>query len=861
MSTDLIGTTLAHFRIVAKLGEGGMGVVYEATDDKLGRTVAIKVLPPDATGDPERRQRFLREARAAAAVTHPNLATLYEVGEHEGRVFLVMEYIEGRTLRRVLADERVSVVEALRVARHIVSGVARAHERGIVHRDLKPENVMIDREREVKVLDFGLAKLRAEVAPLDSKTALGEAETAPAVTQDGHAIGTPGYMSPEQGRGKPVDERTDVFALGAVLYELLTGERAFRGETTVDLIVAVSRDTPDAPSTKNAEVSAELDAIIAKCLVKEQGGRYANARELLVALDALSTATARTVAATPKTPSRAPIVLGALFVITALAVAAIVVPRLHGGAPPAPSSSASAVASSPLAQRGTAVTDRPPPITSSPEAAAEYAAAMQHFRDGQGSLGAQTLRHALAIDPRFGAAAVLLAGNEGLDADLIAVAAAQRATLDERDAAILDALRAEVARDPPDPMKTADEWRGLVARFPTDPLLMILACDPIANSGDVEGALALTARAAALDPKYAGALAMRASWLAASGDLEGALATANACVASFPSASGCIRQRIDVETRRGECSKIEGDARKIIAIEPNGAWAYDELATALVLRGAPLESVLQALQRQRDLHTNPFDKERLDLTLPVATSWFTGNFADLVANVSMWEVARHDARNEAWAETIAYLEVISYVQSGDTARALAVVDDHARRVPALIPNGGTYRASLLAMLRRAGRMSAKDYAATRDKWISDLRASEPLPGSNEAWFWYYAAGVETADEAREALAALPSFSPLPPNEADEWHEKLMGHVLLLAGRTDDALPHLRSAAAACFNWGQDFFWHFQVSEELGDVLAATGDKDGACAAFGAVTARWTAKPSSLIASGARAGAAKLGCAR
>jgi serine/threonine protein kinase len=218
---SLVGTTLSHFSIVAKLGEGGMGVVYKATDTTLRRTVALKVLPANVASDPERRRLFLREARAAAAVTHPNLVTIYEVGEADGQVFLALDFIDGRTLRHALDDGRMSVDEALRIARDLARGMARAHEAGIVHRDLKPDNVMIAKDGLLKVLDFGIARVAPKSDPTEP-TDLGR-ETGSALTLEGRVVGTPGYMSPEQARGKPVDATTDVFAFGVVLYEMLAG--------------------------------------------------------------------------------------------------------------------------------------------------------------------------------------------------------------------------------------------------------------------------------------------------------------------------------------------------------------------------------------------------------------------------------------------------------------------------------------------------------------------------------------------------------------------------------------------------------------------------------------------------------------
>jgi serine/threonine protein kinase len=278
---DLVGQSLAHFHIVEKIGEGGMGIVYRATDEKLLRTVALKVLPEALAADEQRRRRLLQEARAAAAVTHPNIASVHEVGESAGRIFIAMEYVDGEALRSRLGVP-LDVASALQIALQIARGLAKAHRAQVVHRDLKPDNVMISEDGHVKLLDFGLAKLGEE--RLQAPAALAQQDTLPEVTQHGHLVGTPAYMSPEQARGQSVDARTDVYALGVVLYEMLTGNRPFTGETTQDVLAAIVRDTPARVARCNPLVPPEVDQIVARCLEKVRDARYANGEELLEAL-------------------------------------------------------------------------------------------------------------------------------------------------------------------------------------------------------------------------------------------------------------------------------------------------------------------------------------------------------------------------------------------------------------------------------------------------------------------------------------------------------------------------------------------------------------------------------------------------
>jgi eukaryotic-like serine/threonine-protein kinase len=275
---------LAHFTILGPLGEGGMGIVYRARDEKLGRVVALKVLPTEFEADEKSRNRFIREARSAAAVTHPNIVTVFEIGEAQGRVFIAMELVQGRSLRALMEEGPVPVPTALRLAIQLVAGVAKAHEAGVVHRDLKPENALVTAEQHVKVLDFGLAKQSEVEGTLVTVTVTGTGEL---------VLGTPAYMSPEQMRAQTVTPATDVFALGVILYELLTGHRPFTGNNLPQLVRSIERDAPKPPSSVDARIPAAFDAVVAKCLAKEPAQRYANAGALLAELHKLEAAPSR----------------------------------------------------------------------------------------------------------------------------------------------------------------------------------------------------------------------------------------------------------------------------------------------------------------------------------------------------------------------------------------------------------------------------------------------------------------------------------------------------------------------------------------------------------------------------------------
>ena len=279
MSEDLPdGLVVGDFKIVRRLGAGAMGVVYEAIERSLGRTVALKVLSAEKTREPSRRARFLREARAAATVQHPALPTVFRVEPHDERVYIAMELIRGRTLREVLRGGRLAIDECVRIAKAVASALGAAHTAGIVHRDIKPDNVMIGDGGVVKVLDFGIARI-------DEGAFAHDGDKADPLTAQGRILGTPGYMAPEQGAGGFVDARADVFALGAMLYEMVTGRPAFTGETAIDVIIASAQDPVVPVVTLRPDAPPALCALIERCLAKAPGDRPADGTALLAAFE------------------------------------------------------------------------------------------------------------------------------------------------------------------------------------------------------------------------------------------------------------------------------------------------------------------------------------------------------------------------------------------------------------------------------------------------------------------------------------------------------------------------------------------------------------------------------------------------
>jgi Tol biopolymer transport system component/predicted Ser/Thr protein kinase len=279
----MIGKTISHYRILEKLGEGGMGVVYKVRDSHLDRFVALKILPAEKVADPDRKRRFVQEAKAASSLNHPHIVTIHDIDEADGVHFIAMEYVEGKTLDQLIPRHGMRLNEALKVAVPIADALAAAHEAGIVHRDLKPGNLIVTDKGQVKVLDFGLAKLTEKVLPGAQDATL----TAKLGTEENQIVGTVAYMSPEQAEGKKVDARSDIFSFGSVLYEMLTGQRPFQGDSKLSIMTAILREDPKPAAQIVKNLPQEVERIIARCLRKDQSRRFQHMGDVKMELEEL----------------------------------------------------------------------------------------------------------------------------------------------------------------------------------------------------------------------------------------------------------------------------------------------------------------------------------------------------------------------------------------------------------------------------------------------------------------------------------------------------------------------------------------------------------------------------------------------
>jgi eukaryotic-like serine/threonine-protein kinase len=279
----MIGRTLKHYKIEDILGTGGMGVVYRARDTRLERPVALKLLKPELVANPDRKSRFLREARAAAAVSHPSIAQVYDIDEDDGTTFIAMEFVDGRTVSRLIAEGELDLQGSVEIAHQIAEGLAKAHEAGIIHRDIKSDNIMVTRDGHAKLLDFGLAKL-LDTSP--EPAADGQAASARTMTVEqahtiaGAVVGTISYMSPEQARGQALDPRSDIFSLGVVLYEMVTGELPFKGGSPLDTMHSIAYEEATPVTIVRRNLPPRLHMIVSTCLRKRREDRYPDARAL-----------------------------------------------------------------------------------------------------------------------------------------------------------------------------------------------------------------------------------------------------------------------------------------------------------------------------------------------------------------------------------------------------------------------------------------------------------------------------------------------------------------------------------------------------------------------------------------------------
>jgi serine/threonine-protein kinase len=853
---------VAHFRVAERIGRGGMGIVYRAVDERLDRVVALKILPRPAEMEEDRRLRFLREARAAAAVTHPNIATVYEVGEERDYVYIAMEHVRGATVRALLERGPLPVADALRIALGVARGMAKAHERGVVHRDLKPDNVMLNEEGEAKILDFGLAKLHA--APLDA-----------ARTKTGQRLGTPSYMSPEQWEGRDVDARSDVFSFGVMLYEMLTGTRPFDRNGPFATGLAVLNDAAPPPSSVNAAVPATLDALVARCLAKTPAERYAHAGEVAAALGArpaepsLHAPIASGGAATVEPRTGSSLAFAATCIAALLVGAAVLSPRTVSPSPALPAAPSAAPVSA-----GVAMTDHPPPRSDSPEAVAHYLAGLQSFRDGALAEAGARFAHAVKIDASFAAARLRLLlyypQTLGQLRSAMVEVAQSRARLDARDLALYEIAERLIS----DPDGAAERIGEATRAYPTDAEVAFVAATAMHVLGHLPEADHWLSQALALDPKFVAPLIRQVDLLSANGDVEGALAGYTHCLELSPMASTCLHIRARIYSTLGQCDKLEADAHRMMMVEPTSGTAQLYLAQALAAKGAPIESVRETLEQSAALGAasgTPGDLTASPQSAEVTLALLTGDFTAAEAHILEFERSIKGDPAEFHHALAARWRLEMYEETGESSKAKATAQAFVDRMPTLIGDAPwTARPLALFTLQRSGAMPAARFASLRDEWLRATPFAFEMNRPWLAWVGFSADPARTPREAREALASRPDAglpspcgfdSPFTQSFAQEgFGDRALANVYALAGDVEQALPAARRGAAACDVLSAPVA-QVRAHVALGRALEAKGDAAGACEAYAYVLHRWPSpKPRSTSAELARARSAALRCA-
>jgi serine/threonine protein kinase/Flp pilus assembly protein TadD len=580
----MIGQTLSHYKIIERLGAGGMGIVYLAEDTLLGRKVAIKTLRESAGSKQHReRARFLREARAVCALSHPHIATLYDYGETpDGRPYIVMEFIKGQMLCDLIHSGSLSLKRSVAIVADVAEALEEAHRHGIVHRDVKPSNVAINERNEVKVLDFGLAKQLSGVPSSDL-----EAQTLPNTqTLEGVVIGTPMYLSPEQAMGIPVDARSDLFSLGSVLYECIAGRPAFYGNTPVDICTKVIRDDPPPPSQFNPAVPIELDHVIKKMFAKQPVDRYQSAAELLSdlhsvqeSLDGHSGAQRLTIRSPLAVSTHGFGTLSDIFSRPRLSVGMVVL----------------LIAALGVGLWGLTYLLRPKPHKPLQQAQKWYSIGTNNLREGAYFRAIRPLEQALSLDNGYALAHARLAeawaeldypDRAQLEILRVDGLVPNRSVLEQSDALYLDAIRATITRDFPAAIKAYAE---IVVLNPGDAQSYLDLGRAYEKNDEVDRALENYRTATILDPQYAAAFLRFGSLLGRKQDLPGANSAFEKAEAlfqtlgDFEGRNEVLFQRGALLNKNGRPDQAQDELQKALDIARTTGNQYQQIKTMLQL--------------------------------------------------------------------------------------------------------------------------------------------------------------------------------------------------------------------------------------------------------------------------------------
>ncbi len=923
MSNPLVGQRIGKFRIVEQIGEGGMGLVFRATDEQLRRTVALKVIPEDWVSDEIRRQRFIREARAAAAVSHPNIATIYEAGEDDERVYIAMEYIRGQTLRELVAQRSLPFGRAVEIASQIVRALQRAHGAGVVHRDLKPENIMIDDQGQVKILDFGLARRAASpvLVPTEELASANTELVAPRTNEDsdefvtaaGQVLGTPGYMSPEQAQGRPVDSPTDIFSLGAVFYEMLAGKGPFADGTTMELIIATARDTHRPVSESNPDVPLATERLIDRCLAKdpqqrptadelndelstiqeEFGANRSLARESkpteMGSKSQRTDASQRSIDALTQSQSEAAplprsLWLRRLVILSATIGASALVGfgYVHGwfqaststtNDPPTgtedPQTTAAASHGLTSAKpTPTTLTELPVPKSNNPEAIRHYQKGIHAMRDGDWEGANQAFEKAIEADPDLAIAHLRHAMTQHFHyrdtsgcRSAFRRATQLRASLDSRNRALLNGLEPLFAAVPTD-LKTAhDRLTAAAERWPGDAEFFLLLGTVRDVLGLTETGLEAVNRARTLDPNYADAWQIRGQMLARLGRVQEAQEAFDRCVDISTATVDCLYDRSLLRSLLGQCERAVADGRLLITRSPSKD-TYGFFAQLLAGSQAPREALEEALElRWKYLPDAQRNTARLsDLAF---ANLLTGRFDLVERRLRQLEekLAGETGENRHFRNAYLLVTLLLETERGHQAGRVATAFLKRRaawsHVRINLQRDGTLWMHRVKL--ETDRGYRDEFERVRQRWMTQWRGRGTT--DDQLWLMGYADVAWQSDEAQRAMQVIPEKFNVNASPRDEIKPALVGRTFLLAGNPRRALPSLTRAANQCVLRARPTL-PIRANLWLGQAHEQLGHKDKACGAYGRIVERWkNARPRSVTVQRARRRMNALECSQ
>ncbi|WP_394831914.1 serine/threonine-protein kinase [Pendulispora rubella] len=847
------GTSFGRYVLGRRIGMGGMGELYLAHDTTLDRKVALKVLRRSPDG--QATEHLLREARAAATLSHPNVVTIYDVGEHEGVPFLAMEYIAGRSLRDYVGEATPDLDRRIGWMGEVARGLAAAHQAGLVHGDVKPENVMVADDGAVKILDFGLA------------TAVPDC-----------IMGTAAYMAPEQIRGEPLDGRVDQFAWGVTAYELVTGRLPWPGHDTLEMLASVLADDPS--DAVRASLPSEISGAILKTLRKQRDERFPTMDSLIPVL-APSTASTQRSSAVKEPPLPSPskrrkhIVWLASAIFTALialttAIVAFRAVRRHDS--PA-GTAASSTASPPVL-----VTALPVSPSCVPAAAALYKEGLRALRESAYRRALGYFEQAAAVDPMCPEPQLrvtMLAYSywpRSRAREQLRRAMGFRDTMSERDRVVLDAWALLIAPDSPREAETIQAFDDAIRRFPNDAELYVLDVDrrrsTVMRADQLEALLGMVRKATQLDPGYADAYSMESQILIWLGRGAESLAALDRCLDVAPGAVDCMEIRSGTLRRLGRCEEAVASARSWISWEPDEPAAYQELAPSLAARGASREAIEEALLL-RWKHLPPADREPTRLCDMAKLSVWMGDFDGALKFADGLE--RHSTGSATLDPHLCatVTSVDALLETGRDTEATNMAERFLHRNEAWVRGESNLATEypkpfLLALAFGQNRRTMIRWQEATETWE---RVNRTRMDAYERWIFRWGPMAGVRNHAAEALLLDPRLAadysevPRARNYNIGAMEAYEGHLRLAAGDVVRAAPLLETATRSCqgLHHGamnvRAHLWLGIAREQLGDVPAA-------CDAYRFVTERWgSAKPTSVSAREAERRSRALNCPR